>query len=57
MSSQYGNLKMEGGMYCLVNTSLRRGRGPAQRETFERERGELPGGTVEQKLGALPDDG
>jgi hypothetical protein len=24
----------------------------AQREAFERERGELPGGTVEQKLGA-----
>src|SRR5207248_178483 len=30
---------------------------PAQQETFERASGELPGGAVEQKLGALSDDG
>jgi hypothetical protein len=29
---------------------------PAQRATFERASGELPGGAVEQKLGTLPDD-
>ena len=39
------------GVYCLVNAPLGRHLGRPQRETFEREGGELPGGTVEQKWG------